>query len=118
MREELTRHLEDFDIKARELMDVAVALDFLADVARLAEEAREADPKDREGLAFLARKVQDGFSTILDVLKTHTMWMSEDLGHAKYKLEKTVNDLLAQTKPQKPGPEEEEDINDGCGCED
>jgi len=52
------------------------------------------------------------------VLKTHTMWMSEDLGHTKYKLEKTINDLLAQTKPQKPGPEEEKDINDGCGCED
>ncbi|OAQ21854.1 hypothetical protein [Thermosulfurimonas dismutans] len=114
-RERLDLKSKILETKVHELMDVSLALEVLADVARLAEDVQEVDPEGKLGLSFLAEKVKNSYSTIF---KTYTMWMTEDLGKAKFEIRQAVNDLLAQTKTQKPGPEEEEDINDGCGCED
>ena len=106
-------HLKTLEIRSREVLELSLALDFLSDVARLAEQAAEVDPEDKEGLLFASRRVQNAFSTILDVLHTHAMWISEDLGHLHYKLEKSF-----RPKTHNPGPEDEEDINSGAGCED
>ena len=106
-------HLKTIEIGSQEVLELSLALDFLSDVARLAEQAAEADPEDKEGLLFASRQIQNAFFTILDMLHTHTVWISEDLGPLRYKLEKNF-----RLRTRNPGPEDEEDINSGAGCED
>ena len=106
----LQDHLKTLETKGREVLELSLALDFLSDVARLAEEVAEADPKDKDGLLFLSRRVQNAFSTILDVLHTHALWISEDLDHLRLKLAQAL-----ETKHHKPDPK---DISSGPGCGD
>ena len=91
--ERLSRAIDGLKIKENELYDVSCTLEFLSWVARLAEEAKNADSEEKTNLSHLSGKVLDGLDQVFDLLHTHTMWMAEDIGREIYVIKKALQEL-------------------------
>ena len=92
--------LQALNLKRQELTDLSLALDFLSDVARLAEQAAEVDPEDKQGLLFASRRVQNAFSSILDVLHAHAMGISESLERLHQELSRALEPVSQNSNPK------------------
>ena len=97
--------------KEQALKDLSFTLEFLAYVARLVEEAREADPQGKGDLSYLAGKVMDNLASVFETLKAQTWALSEDLENIKNELDTAILDLVAKTnRAQKPSSEDKEAV--------
>jgi len=94
----ISRAIDGLKIKENELYDVSFTLEFLSWVARLVEEAKNADPDEKTDLSHLSGKVVDGLDRVFDLLHTHTAWMAEDLSRDIYVIEKAVQELKGYGK--------------------
>ena len=90
--------LAGLELINQDLYDLAYGLDFLANVCRLCEEAREADPDHKTDLSSLAQKVQNTFYLILDVLYHHTQSLAEEMQTSRFRLTEA---LETQEKSEK-----------------
>ncbi len=96
--ERISRAIDGLKIKENELYDVSFTLEFLSWVARLVEEAKNADPDEKTDLSHLSGKVVDGLDWVFDLLHTHTAWMAEDLSGIFMSLRKPSRNSRATVK--------------------
>ncbi len=118
LEKEFELGLMALECKAQRVEEAGLMMDFLAWLTRLLSEAHQVDPQAKTDIGHLALKTFDAMSPVFDVLAHHLDSLQADIKIVRDNLERTFNELKVHTRPQKPGPEEEEDINDGCGCED
>jgi len=83
----IKENLAELNLAERDLFDLAYGLDFLSHVARLCEEALDADQDRKSDLSFLAQKVWSSFSCILDILFSHVQSLAERVQTNRFALE-------------------------------